>query len=77
MVRCNPGSAKYACVALSDIDKIRFIGFPSGLLSGLQDVVRNSYGYGVQDERQKANDCYEFKLNVRLKISMTKEILLI
>ncbi len=64
MTRCNPANARYACISLSSIDKIRFIGFPSNVLRNLQEVVWNSYSYSIQDERENDIDCYQFKLKV-------------
>jgi hypothetical protein len=62
--RCPKASVPFACVALSDVDKIRIINWPHYIQERLAEVVRSSYGYGHADESMKDENCRQFILNV-------------
>ena len=56
----------YACIALSDIDKIRLIDFPVYERERLAETIKATYGYGnIQRELPRDEECcLEFKLKV-------------
>ncbi len=64
MVRCKPRPVQFGCVALSDAQGVRFIGFPRDVLNWFQPVVRHSYAIGIEEEHPRAEKCFEFKLKV-------------
>ncbi len=73
MIRCEPKSVPFACVALSDVDTVRLINFPDFLRESLAMVIRQSYGHGHSWDLMKDPMCQEFKLNVS-SIKKTCEI---
>ena len=65
-VKTNPMVMTYACIALSDIDKIRLIDFPVYERERLAETIKATYGYGnIQRELPRDEECcLEFKLKV-------------
>jgi len=56
-------SHNFACVALSDVNKIRLLDFPPEHARVLRDVLQQSYQPGVEKEEQKDESCIEIVLN--------------
>lgn len=52
-----------ACIALSDVDKLRLIDFPGFEQERLAGVIR-SYRYGILSQKKVDGSCLEFKLRV-------------
>lgn len=45
--RCHPTSARFTCVALTDVDHLRLVDFPQGDLEVLQGVINQTYQPGI------------------------------
>jgi len=61
--RAVPTTARFACVALSDVDKIRLLDFPHDITEAFVSVVQSHYQPGIQDMKQRDDNCYQIKLN--------------
>ncbi len=63
--------AKFACVALTDMDHMRFIDFPSHVTEALRQAVLEHYMPGVHKEKQTDPDCLKLYLKGRPWLSIT------
>ena len=54
----------FACIALSDEDKLRVIDFPAYEQERLAEEIRSTYAYGLIHEKNVDEHCREFKLHV-------------
>ena len=71
-VKTNPVLMPYACIALSDVDTIRLIDFPSYERERLAEIVRATYGYGISKEWPRDGECcLEFELQVSYTLKTT------
>ena len=69
-VKTNPVVTPHACIALSDVDTIRLIDFPSYERERLAEIIRSTYGYGISKESPRDGDCcLEFELQVSITSS--------
>ena len=64
LTKSVPKSVPFACIALSDVDKIRIIDFPAYEQERLAEVIRSTYAYGIQLEKPIDEKCLQFKLQV-------------
>merc|ERR1711862_956375 len=62
MGKFEPKSMPFACIALSDTDKIRIIDFPGHEQEQLGRVIRSTYPHGIRREEQIDSKCLQFKL---------------
>ena len=65
LIKSVPKSVPFACIALSDVDKIRIIDFPAYEQERLAEVIRSTYAYGIQLEKPIDEKCLQFKLQVK------------
>ena len=65
LIKSEPKSVPFACIALSDVDKIRIIDFPAYEQERLAEVIRSTYAYGIQLEKPIDEKCLQFKLQVK------------
>jgi len=56
-------SARFACVALSDINRIRLLDFSTSHTQELKSMIERFYLPGVEKEKQRDDFCYEMDLN--------------
>ena len=64
-VKTNPAVMPYACIALSDVDTVRLIDFPTYERERLAEIIRATYGYGISKELPRDGECcLEFELQV-------------
>merc|ERR1712213_173309 len=61
--RTERKTRSFACIALSDIDRIRFLDFTPQHTRKLAAIFQEVYLPGVQDQFQRDNSCYEMNLN--------------
>jgi len=63
--KCAPQpNARFACVALSDIDKIRLLDFSADDQQKIRDALFNGYMPGFESEYQRDEGvCYQIRLN--------------
>lgn len=54
---------KFACVALSDVDTVRFLNFPQQVARRLREIVDKSYMPKISDEHSEDASCYEITLH--------------
>ena len=57
--RCQPLSTNFACLALSDVDRIRLLDFPPAETSSLKTCLVQNYMPGVQKEEVKDERCHQ------------------
>ena len=69
LIKSVPKSIPFACIALSDVDKIRIIDFPAYEQERLAEVIRSTYAYGIQLEKPIDEKCLQFKLQVKKLLS--------
>lgn len=65
LTRIDPQLLPFACISLSEVNRVRLISFPSFEKESLAMVIRASYPYGLSNEVQNGHmGCMEFDLNV-------------
>ena len=67
-VKSVPKSIPFACIFLSDVDKIRIIDFPANDQARLAQIIRSSYAYGIRKEKVLDEKCLQFKMQVSLTL---------
>ena len=60
-----PGYSIIACLVLSRTDRLRFMGFPKGVLGEVRETLKRFWMRGVQGEGEYEGVCWEFKLGGR------------
>ena len=61
--RCEPAELKFACLALSDVDRVRLINFPHQVCKKLRAGIEENYLPGFSSEQARDGQCYEIDLN--------------
>jgi len=61
--RVAPTKTPFACIAFSDIDKVRILGFPANVSSKLRDVIVENHLPGIEKEKEKEEDCLQIRFN--------------
>ena len=74
LIKSVPKSVPFACIALSDVHKIRIIDFPAYEQERLAEVIRSTYAYGIQLEKPIDEKCLQFKLQVKKSNKIKKTI---
>lgn len=60
--RAQNYTTKFACIALSDVHRVRFLDFPPSDTSQLRSVLEREYLPGVAKQGQRDSHCYELDL---------------
>ena len=68
-------SIPFACIFLSDVNKLRIVDFPVQDQERLAEIVRSTYAYGLEKEKHLDERCLEFHLQVISKISVSQQLL--
>ena len=61
--RAQNYTTNFACIALSDIHRVRLLDFSPSHTQQLREVLERVYLPGVKDQGQRDNTCYEIDLN--------------
>ena len=61
--RAQNYTTNFACIALSDIHRVRLLDFSPSHTQQLREVLERVYLPGVKDQGQRDNTCYEMDLN--------------
>lgn len=60
--KSESANLKFACVALSDVDTVKFLNFPQQVTRRLRQIIEKSYMPGITDEHSKDASCHEITL---------------
>jgi hypothetical protein len=60
--RCESARLKFACLALSDVDRLRIVNFPSQVSNYLRNLISQRYEPGIAEEVARDGQCYEINL---------------
>ena len=74
LIKSVPKSVPFACIALSDVHKIRIIDFPAYEQERLAEVIRSTYAYGIQLEKPIDERCLQVKLQVKKSLLNKNQI---
>ena len=65
--KSEPKSIPFACIFLSDVNKIRIVNFPADDQQKLAEIIRSTYAYGIEKEKVMDGSCLQFNLRVSLQ----------
>jgi len=61
--RAQNYTTNFACIALSDVDRVRLLDFSPSHTQQLREVIERLYLPGVEKQSQRDTSCYEMDLN--------------
>ena len=61
--RVESAKLKFACIALSDVDRIRLLNFPNQVCKVMRSIIAKGYLPGISNEGSRDGSCYEIDLS--------------
>ena len=60
--RCESANLRFACLALSDVDRMRLLNFPVDMAKHIRGLVEKAYMPGISEEYARDASCHEIDL---------------